>query len=62
MKGIQIERLSVVEEDGLFWAMDWVSGYGGNATTNRYHLSFRTRRDAEAFVKAAKRAIAKQSA
>lgn len=55
-KGIQIERLSVEEEDGLFWAMDWVPGHFG-ATINRYHLSFRTRRDAEAFVKAAKRAV-----
>lgn len=54
---MQLDRLSVVEEDGLFWAIDWVPSMGGHATTNRYHLSFKKRRDAEAFVKAAKRAV-----
>jgi uncharacterized membrane protein len=55
--GIQIERLQVAEEDGLFWAMDWISTLGGHATLNRYHLSFKNKRDAESFVKAAKRAV-----
>ncbi len=56
-KGIQLNRLSVVEEDGLFWAMDWVSGAFGHTTINRYHLSFKNRRDADNFVRAAKKAI-----
>lgn len=57
IRGIQVERLSVEEEDGLFWAMDWVPGLYGNTTINRYHLRFKNRRDADAFVKAAKRAV-----
>lgn len=56
-KGIQIERLSVVEKDGLFWAMDWIASPYGVTTSNRYHLSFKNRRDADSFVKAAKRAV-----
>lgn len=55
MKGIQIDRLSVAEENGLFWAVDWVGE--GNFTVDRYLLSFKNRRDAESFVRAAKRAV-----
>lgn len=58
MSDIQVERLAViVGEDALFWAMDWVSGPYGNSVIERRHLSFKSRRDAEAFVKAAKRAV-----
>lgn len=56
MMSIQTDRLFVEEKEGLFWAMDWTSGAYGNSTTNRRHLAFKTRRDAEAFVRAAKRA------
>lgn len=56
MNGIQVERLRVVEEDGLFWAVDWVPDTYGNSVLERYHFSFRKRGDADAFVKAAKRA------
>jgi hypothetical protein len=56
MRIIRPDRLSVVEEDGLFWAMDWVEGTFGHSTINRYHLAFKNKRDAESFVKAAKRA------
>lgn len=54
MRGIRTDRLSVEEKDGVFWAMDWVPD--GPCTVNRYHLKFKSKRDAEAFVKAAKRA------
>lgn len=58
-KGLHVERLSVEELNGLFWAMDWVPDTYGNSTINRYHLPFRNRRDAESFVRAAKRALSK---
>lgn len=57
MSEIRTDRLRVVEDDGKFWAMDWVPGPFGNTTIDRYHLAFAKRRDAEAFVRAAKRAL-----
>lgn len=59
MTELQLDRLSIVEMDGLFWAADWVSGPFGNTTIDRFHLSFRSRRDADSFVRAAKRALRK---
>jgi hypothetical protein len=54
MRGIRVDRLSVEQKDGAFWAVDWVPD--GPCTVTRYHLRFKNKRDAEAFVKAAKRA------
>lgn len=57
MLALQVNRLSVVEKDGLFWVCDWVPETFGHSTINRFHFSFRNRRDADSFVKAAKRSI-----
>jgi hypothetical protein len=54
---LQVKQLFVKERDGLFWAVDWVAGPYGSSTVDRYQLPFRTKRDAESFVKAAKRAV-----
>lgn len=56
-KTIQPETLRAVEQDGQWWARDWVSGPYGNTVTERYWLAFKSYRDAERFVAAAKRAV-----
>lgn len=56
---IELDRLSIEAEAGVYWVMDWVSGPYGNTTILRYHFSFKTKPHAEAFVKAIKRAIRK---